>query len=308
MTLNLQQLTTFCTVLNEGSMTAAAEKLFLTQPAISQQIRALEQDMGVDLLVRGTRQIKPTLQGQLLYEYAKKIIQLSAQAKVAIQTMSRKIEGRLRVGTLNSIGMAVVSPLLGVFLKSHTAIQFKLIYAAGDELIDLFEKNELDVLVMPDAKKEFGRSVPGAGSRFLFKDGFKLVTSGRDPSAPRQIRFSDLNGRALALSTERYPGFEAALKEKTSEHVDLKLDAIFETNNVGTLKRVVEAGLGWGFLPAHSIQKQLRMGRLVEVVVEDFEYAVDMVFYTRQDVVESSEDLATGSEILYRALQQQSLK
>ena len=63
--MNLQQLTTFCKVLSEGSMTAAAEKLFLTQPAVSQQIRALEDEMGVSLLVRGVRQVKPTMQGQL---------------------------------------------------------------------------------------------------------------------------------------------------------------------------------------------------------------------------------------------------
>ncbi len=83
--MNLQQLTTFCTVLAEGSMTAAAEKLFLTQPAVSQQIRNLEEEMGVDLLVRGVRQLKPTLQGQILYDYAKRILHLTQQAQVAIQ-------------------------------------------------------------------------------------------------------------------------------------------------------------------------------------------------------------------------------
>lgn len=62
--MNLQQLTTFCTVLSEGSMTAAADKLFLTQPAVSQQIRNLEEELAVDLLVRGVRQVKPTLKGK----------------------------------------------------------------------------------------------------------------------------------------------------------------------------------------------------------------------------------------------------
>ena len=61
--MNLQQLTTFCTVLSEGSMTAAADKLFLTQPAVSQQIRNLEEELGVNLLERGVRKVKATLQG-----------------------------------------------------------------------------------------------------------------------------------------------------------------------------------------------------------------------------------------------------
>ena len=85
---NLYQLTTFVTVISEGSMTAAADKLYLTQPAVSQQIRNLEEDLGVNLLVRGVRQIKPTLQGQLLYDYAKKILQAVQQAEISIKALS----------------------------------------------------------------------------------------------------------------------------------------------------------------------------------------------------------------------------
>ena len=72
--LNLYQLTTFVTVISEGSMTAAADKLFLTQPAVSQQIRNLEEELGVELLVRGVRQIKATPQGEILYEHSRKIL------------------------------------------------------------------------------------------------------------------------------------------------------------------------------------------------------------------------------------------
>ena len=75
--MNLQQLSTFCKVISEGSMTAAAEALNLTQPAVSQQIRALETELGVALLVRGVRLVKPSMQGQLLYDYAKKILYLT---------------------------------------------------------------------------------------------------------------------------------------------------------------------------------------------------------------------------------------
>src|SRR6185312_17465955 len=120
---NLQQLTTFCTVLSEGSMTAAAEKLFLTQPAVSQQIRNLEEEMRVDLLVRGVRQVKPTLQGQLLYDYAKRILHLTQQAEVAIQTISQEMVGDLRLGTLNSIGLYLISPIVGLFLKHNSKLR-----------------------------------------------------------------------------------------------------------------------------------------------------------------------------------------
>jgi DNA-binding transcriptional LysR family regulator len=103
---NLYQLTTFVTVISEGSMTAAADKLFLTQPAVSQQIRNLEEDLGVELLVRGVRQIKATPQGEILYEYAKKILQLTQQAEIAIKSIGAELKGQLRIGTLNSIGIS----------------------------------------------------------------------------------------------------------------------------------------------------------------------------------------------------------
>ena len=101
--MNFQQLATYCTVVSEGSMTAAAEKLFLTQPAVSQQIRNLEDEVGSELLVRGVRNVKPTLQGQLLYDYAKKILQLTEQAEVALQAMSNELAGDVKIGTLNSL-------------------------------------------------------------------------------------------------------------------------------------------------------------------------------------------------------------
>ncbi len=111
--MNLQQLATFCRVISEGSMTAAAEKLNLTQPAVSQQIRALEDELGVPLLVRGVRQVKPSIQGQLLYDYAKKILFLTQQAEVAIHTFSQELAGEIRIGTTSAFGLHLVSPVVG---------------------------------------------------------------------------------------------------------------------------------------------------------------------------------------------------
>jgi DNA-binding transcriptional LysR family regulator len=102
--MNMYQLQSFVTVISEGSMTGAADKLFLTQPAISQQIRNLEEDLGVELLVRGVRQIKPTLQGEVLFDYAKRILQLAQQGQVAVKAMGAQLKGQLRVGALNSVG------------------------------------------------------------------------------------------------------------------------------------------------------------------------------------------------------------
>ena len=64
---------------------------------------------------------------------------------------------------------------------------------------------------------------------------------------------------------------------------NVKLKPVFESNNVGTVKRVIESGLGWGFLPAHSIRKQVRAGRMTQIAVDDFKFDVPIMFYARKN-------------------------
>ncbi len=299
--MNLQQLTTFCTVLSEGSMTAAAEKLFLTQPAVSQQIRNLEDELGVELLVRGVRQVKATLQGQILFDYAKRILHLTQQAQVAIQTMSQEVSGHLRLGTLNSIGLYLVSPIIGMFLKHNAKLQIKLVYGTGEKIISDMRNNLVDVVILPDLKSEYGIEFQDFEKKFLFRDEVWLVGSGRDTTLPPSIEMKYFNSKPIIGFTDRYPGFKAALDRKMQE---LKVDwlPVFETDNVGTLKRVIESGLGWGFLPSHAIKKQVRAGRMVQIQVDDLKYTCNVNLYFRKDA--KNNDLY---DTFFKALQQQSI-
>ncbi len=296
--MNFQQLVTFSTVIHEGSMTAAAEKLFLTQPAVSQQIRNLEEELGVNLLVRGTRQAKATLQGQILYDYAKRIISLVQQAQVAIQTIGAEIEGTLKIGTMNSLGLYIISPVVGLFLKHNSKLNITLTYASGREIMDKFDAGELDVAILPDCEKEFGRDLPRAKKELLVKDELWLAASGKDANLPMSISMTELNSRPLVAMASNYPRFEAALKQ-AMERSGVTYEPVFESTNVGTIKRVVESGLGWGFLPAHSIRKQVRMGRLVAVDVEELRYNVNVYYYSRKESENKTVD------VFFKALKQQ---
>jgi DNA-binding transcriptional LysR family regulator len=299
--MNFQQLTTFCTVLSEGSMTAAAEKLMLTQPAVSQQIRNLEEETKAELLVRGTRQVKPTLQGQILFDYAKRILHLTSQAEVAIQTMSQEVVGNVRLGTFNSIGLYLVSPIIGMFLKHNAQLQIKLVYGSGEKIISDMRNNLVDVVIMPDLKSEYGIEFPDFEKRFLFKDEMWLVGSGRDMNLPPSIDAKAYTSRPIISFTEKYPGFRQMFEKKMTE-ARADFTPVFETDNVGTLKRVIESGLGWGFLPAHSIRKQVRAGRMQQIQVEDIKYSVNVNLYCRKNP--QNEQMY---DVFFKALQQQSL-
>lgn len=294
--INLYQLQSFVTVVSEGSMTAAADKLYLTQPAVSQQIRSLEESLGVELLVRGVRQIKPTSQGEILFDQAKKILQMVQQTEASVGMMTAKLSGRLKVGCLNSIGLHLMTNVLGKLLKHNPDVKMKLDYGRIDELVKQFKKGNLDILILPRLEKDFGAELGDVESRFLQKEDFWLVASGKAQGLPREISFAEIVKQPHILFQGEYEAFHAAFAKKL-KGVQSELEVVFESSNVGTLKRVIESGLGWGFLPSHSIRKQVKLGRLQRIHVEDFSYQVDLLFYCRV-----TEENAALVEHFYRAL------
>lgn len=297
--INLYQLQSFVTVISEGSMTAAADKLFLTQPAISQQIRNLEEDLGVELLVRGVRQIKPTLQGEVLYEYAKRILQMTSQAEIAVKAMGAELKGHLRVGTLNSMGVQLMSPIVSRLLKYNPQLNVKIEYGRGEELVRAFKKGTLDVLILPEVESQFGLDLPEAEKHFLLKEEMWFVGTGKDIDIPKQIAIEDYGKYPVILFSGEYPDFNQKL-EKVLAGAGVKKEPIFESSNVGTIKRVIESGLGWGYLPSLAIKKQVRMGRLNQTHIKGFNYDVEFYYYSRKE-----SEVKSISDVFYQALQQQ---
>lgn len=280
-------------------MTAAADKLYLTQPAVSQQIRNLEEDLGVELLVRGVRQIKATPQGEVLFEYAKKIINLTQQAEIAIKSIGNQMKGQLRIGTLNSLGLHLMSPIVGRLMRHNPDLSLKLDYASGEDLIKGYKKGLYDVLILPEVKVEFFTELEGSEQKFLLKEEMWLVGSSKDEKMPQQITFKDVGMFSLVSFTEEFPGFNKIINDKV-QALGIKVSSIFESANVGTLKRVIEAGLGWGFLPASSIKKQVRSGRLNRVYIKDFHYETDLMFYFKKN-----SEMKPLVEVFYQTMAQQ---
>lgn len=297
--MNLYQIQSFVTVISEGSMTGAADKLFLTQPAISQQIRNLEEELGVELLVRGVRQIKPTLQGEVLYDYAKRILQLNQNAEIAIKAMGAELKGNLKVGTLNSMGVQLMSPIVSRLLKHNPKLNIMIDYGKGEELVKAFKKGNLDILILPEVGKQYDSELAEADKKFLMREELWLVGTGKDNDIPKQIDISEIQKYPLILFSGEYPDFNNNFAKAVDE-AKVHADPIFESTNVGTLKRVIESGLGWGFLPSLSIKKQVRMGRLTHVHVKQFHYEVEFFYYTRKEAA-----LKQVSEVFFQALQQQ---
>ena len=281
--MDFQNLQTFCAVISEGSMTAAASKLSITQPAVSQQVRQLEKDFGVKLLSRNARKIKPTVQGQIFYETSNRILDLIQTARNSIQAISLNLSGeKINVSTINSIGLHLVSPIIRNFLKLNNKMQLSLLYGTGESVVQRMQKGDLDLVIMPDIRREYGRDFPYFQKSFLFKDSLHFVGSGKAQNLPKSILFKDISRLRLIQVENHYLAFQNVFQKEMRKR-NLSFETSFLCDNIGTVKRAIESGLGCGFLPAHSIHKQLRLGRLKLIEVEDFEYSVNIYFYLKPD-------------------------
>ena len=277
--MDIQSLKTFCAVVSEGSMTAASAKLAITQPAVSQQVRHLEKIFQVKLLTRRARKFRPTIQGQILFENSNRILSLLQQTTSSIQAISLNLSGeKINVSTLNSIGLYLVSPVIGNLLKLNSKMKLSLFYGAGEEVIRRMQKGSVDVVIMPDLKKEYGKEFPQFKKLFLFKEAMYFVGSGRDMSLPKSLPFRDIGKFRLTQMEGHYPSFQNLFMKKLKDS-GVNLEPSFQCNNVGTVKRVIESGLGLGFVPAHSVKKQLRLERLKAIQIEGFSYSIDVNLY-----------------------------
>ena len=277
--MDFQYLQTFCAVISEGSMTAASDKLEITQSSVSQQVRLLEKRFDVKLLYRNSREIKPTVQGQIIYENGVKILSLLQKAKSSIQAISLNLsEEKINISTINSIGLYLVSPVIGSFLRLNNKMRISLSYGTGEDVIRRMQKGSADLVIMPDLRQEYGRDFPLFKKILLFRDSLYFVGSGKNQNLPKTMSFKDLGQFRLIEVDNHYFAFQSLFKQKARE-MGLSLEPSFQSDNVGTAKRAIESGLGCGFLPNHSIRKQIRLGRLKIVEIKDFNYFVNVNFY-----------------------------
>jgi DNA-binding transcriptional LysR family regulator len=256
--------------------------------------------LGVELLVRGVRQIKATPQGEVLFEHARRLLQSVQKAEVAVKSMGAELKCHIRIGTINSIGLHLMSPIVGRIMRHNPDLMVRVDYLKGDDLIKAFKKGSFDILMIPDVEVEFGAEMDAnIEKKFISREEMWLVGSGKDGEIPAQITLKEIGQYPLVNFVDEFPGFQKKL-EGLLQSTGVKAMSIFESSNVGTLKRVIEAGLGWGFLPAHSIKKQVRGGRLSRVHVKDFDYQTDLMFYYHR----KSENKVL-CETFYQALSQQ---
>jgi DNA-binding transcriptional LysR family regulator len=261
------RLKVFRTVAEHLNFRKAAEHLFLTQPAVTLQIKALEDDLGIRLFDRAANRVSLTPQGSLLLVYAKKIAALVSQAKQELGSEDGKVSGELSLGVSTTIAQYVLPRLLGAFLDEHPRVQFSLHSGNTDEIVHLLLDNKLSLGLIEGPARD-----RGIHTEPFMQDELVLIM----PRAFASDRMSHDQLLASNLLMREQGSGSRRVVELALEHAGLKLKSfkhVMDLDSTEAIKSAVEVGLGVGFVSRWAISKELELGALKVVDVPGLKIA-----------------------------------
>jgi DNA-binding transcriptional LysR family regulator len=268
--MDTRQLAAFCAVVEKKSFSRAAETLGVTQPAVSLQVRALEERLGRRLLDRSGRRVEPTEAGQILYRSARRMLQLEQQlAEELEEDESGELRGGLSIGASTGPGAHLVPLLLCEFNREHPGVQVALTVSDTHAVIEQVAERELELGVVGATRRH--RSL-----RFepLARDEIVLAVPPGHAFADREISLRELRGETQIVMQEGAGVrlvIEAELRRAGLRLRDL--DHRLELGLQESVKSAVAAGYGVAFISRTAIEGELAAGTLAVARVEGIEPA-----------------------------------
>ncbi len=274
--MHIETLKVFCDIIESGSFSYAASQNFVTQSAVSQQVRILEEKYDCRLIERGRAGVKPTPAGQLLYQASKEIVHRFHDLENRLREMGSVVAGSIRVGTVYSVGLHELPPYVAEFLRRYPEVNVHLEYLRSsliyEELVD--GKIDLGVVAYP-AKRHQLVTVP------FRQDDLVLAIPPDSPLADRgKVAINQ-------LGNQRFVGFERDIPtRKASDRIlrthGVRPHYVMEFDNIETIKRAVEIGLGAAIVPRPSVEVEAARGSLKMLEFEDQSFSRPLAIIYRR--------------------------
>lgn len=253
--LNLTTLATFVTVIEQGSFSAAAERLGLSQPAVSLQVRQLEQRLGTALVERVGRKARPTAAGAQLLEHAGQIDAAVTSAVEAVARHAGESMGRVRLGTGATACIFLLPPLLGALKRKYAGLDITVTTGNTAEIVKAVEDNLLDIALV---------TLPASGRMLeitpVIEDEFVAIA----PSGTRlPERVSAANMAALPLLLFEPGGNTRQIVDRWFAGNRVSLKPAMSLGSIEAIKAMVGAGLGCAILPSMAVPSGKRSNLVV---------------------------------------------
>jgi DNA-binding transcriptional LysR family regulator len=255
-----RRLQVFHAVAKQMSFTKAAEALFMTQPAVTFQIKQLEEYFSTRLFERGHGRIALTSAGEVVLEYAERILSLSSELDTRVREMTGRLSGPLLIGASMTIAEFLLPRVLGEFKSVHPDVHPKLTVANAETIENRVSEHALDIGLI-----EAPSHLPSAVTEVCCADELQVIVSPRHALA----RLTSVAPKQLVA----YPYVSRESGSGTREFTDLyfrkaginpaELNVVMELGSPEALKGVVGTGLGFAIMSRATVAKEQRLGELV---------------------------------------------
>jgi LysR family transcriptional regulator, transcriptional activator of the cysJI operon len=255
--MQLESLKMFCDVVETGSFSRAAQLNHVTQSAVSQQIRALENRYEQKLLSRSARQVTPTPAGERLFRGCKEILARFGEVEQEIREQSAEVAGTTTVSTIYSVGLHELASVQKGLLKTHPKINLRLNYRRNDQVYDdvILGAAEIGIVAYPQPRA-------GVDIHPFRDDKLAVVCApGHAFASKGKVSLTALSGVPFIAFDREAPTRKAL--DRVFREKNLELNPIMEMDNVETIKRAVEMGLGVAILPLATAHGEIAQGTLV---------------------------------------------
>lgn len=254
--MDIKQLRALLVIAETGSVSRAAEILNIVQPAVSRQLRLLEEDLGTALFFRGRRGMELTDSGQLLVEHARRALRELDQAKAEISPEPGVVTGIVTIGLLPSVSDLLAAPLITVLKQQHPKLTIRISVGYAGYLQKWLENGEVDVALLYDPKPSSLLEAEPLLNEALYLVG--LPDAGLSQNCP--VPLHDLEKRALILPSQ--PHGLRLLLDHACAVAGVRLSIVAETNAMSIQKNLVSNGLGFTILPSVAIFEDIARGHL----------------------------------------------
>ena len=263
--MDTRQLAAFCAVVERKSFSQAAERLGVTQPAVSLQVRSLEKRLGRQLLDRSGRRVEPTEAGLALYRGAQRMLALEGQLLEELEGGDgAELGGTLEVGASTGPGSTVVPVLLGEFQRRNPGVAISLSISDTQTVVDRVADRELELGVVGAARRH-----RGAVFEPLFRDEVVLACPPDHDFAGRTVTLDDLREESLIVMQEGAGVRQVIEDELRGAGSRLRdLEPKLELGLQESARSAVAAGYGVTFISRAAIEADLAAGTLAVARVE----------------------------------------
>lgn len=260
--MDIDALRAFVAVAETGSFSAAAERLFITQPAISKRIAALESELDTALFDRLGRRIRATTAGAALLARARAILNEVEDAKRSLANLAGTVVGPLSLGTSHHIGLHRLPPALKRYSQTYPGVRLDLRFMDSEQACGAVERGELE-LAMVTLPRDPARAL---SLIHVWDDPLEIVVGTAHPLArKRRLPMSALCDYPAILPGAGTYTREIILSALQPVRADLKIG--LSTNYLEVLKMLVSIGLGWSALPHTLIDRELKVVHIEKVAI-----------------------------------------